>query len=309
MMPATEANPRGYWEAEPISELNDELLRELGGWWRIVPPLPDGWHEEPALDPFRERARELVDELFAGAEVAGFKDPRTSLLLPFWRTVVDVAATVLTLRAPAEVAGSLHRRDELHPEESASLWIDYTTAAWLNDPGCHVVTFAALLDDPVGGARAMARAVGLDEPDEQRTAEIAEFRDPALQRSAGFDAGDGPQVRAADALYELLAGDVPDLVRPLIVQLVADRNEARMARQRASELEGSEERALRYITDLAGSRVDAEIWRERAETYASSAERWRDEFDRLRNRKAVRYALKIAGAMPGGSGGGEGEGS
>lgn len=118
-------NPRGYWENDRITLLNDRLLAELGGTWSDPPVLAQGWENEPALEPFRRRARALIDARFSGAELAGFKDPRNSLLLPFWLSAVPIAGTLTCLRDPRAVAASLARRDGLDEETSARLWLRY----------------------------------------------------------------------------------------------------------------------------------------------------------------------------------------
>lgn len=59
----------------------------------------------------------------------------------------------------------------------------------------------------------------------------------------------------------------------------------------------AEERALRYVALFAATRVDADLWKERATRYQAEAERWERDFHRLRDRRAVRAALKVAGAF------------
>jgi len=101
-------NPAGFWENERVFELNDELLEALGGNATTPPVLADGWERASELDGLRTRAASLVASLADGAEIAGWKDPRLSLTLPFWRTVAPVAAgdgrrrrAVCRLRAPS----------------------------------------------------------------------------------------------------------------------------------------------------------------------------------------------------------------
>jgi hypothetical protein len=306
MMAATEDNPRGYWEAEPISELNDELLRHLGGWWNDVPPLPGGWAEDPSLDRFRERARSLLDELFGGADVAGFKDPRTSLTLPFWRTVTDVSATLLVLRPVDEVCGSLDRREGFEPERSAALWIDHTIAAWIHDPDRVVVTYPGLLADPVAEARRVASAFELGEVTERTAEAIEEFRDPSLRRSGGFDPGGGPQVRGAVALYALLTsgdapGDVPEGADGVLQRMWNDRDAVRRERQGVEEAERRVAELQREVEEAERRRRDTQAEADRVASERDrarrDAEKWRDEYQRLRERKAVKAALKTSDAL------------
>src|ERR1700704_4698211 len=82
-------NPAGYWENRDIKELNDELFAQLGGAWDQPPVLDPGWSLDGRLDPLRTRASEVLDDAFGapatGTSVIGWKDPRLSLVLPFWR--------------------------------------------------------------------------------------------------------------------------------------------------------------------------------------------------------------------------------
>ncbi|MEX0585828.1 MAG: hypothetical protein WD176_04250, partial [Pirellulales bacterium] len=44
LRPADRFNPTGYWEHQAFIDINDELLRRLGGSWRQIPRLlSPGW--------------------------------------------------------------------------------------------------------------------------------------------------------------------------------------------------------------------------------------------------------------------------
>jgi len=104
-------NPKGFWEQQPLVDLNDELLAKLGGPWWDMPSLPLGWHRDPELDSLRDRARSLVHELFPDGRQWVWKDPRASLTLPFWQDVIGPMRYVVCTRSPLEVAASLNARD------------------------------------------------------------------------------------------------------------------------------------------------------------------------------------------------------
>ncbi|MBW3621539.1 MAG: glycosyltransferase, partial [Actinobacteria bacterium] len=303
MMAATEDNPRGYWEAEVLSDLDNDILEYLGGRWHRLPPFPDGWESAPELETFRRRARAALDELFGDAEVAGFKDPRTSLLLPFWRTVRDVDASVLVVRDPDEVIGSVVRRDGFEAEKAASLWTDHTVAAYVHDPDRHVVVYEELLAAPAEGARAMAAAIGLPEPTDEVLAEIASFADPSLRRNRDHRAEDGPEVRAARDVHRLLVrGRGEPSVHGLLGLLWDERNGNRLRevelRQLNDEL-GIHQRDLRTAlrerdqvrAQLAQRTSDLNRRTNELQHAQRAAERWQDEHDRLANRRVVRLAL------------------
>lgn len=128
-------NPEGYWEQRPIMELNEAIFDALGGsWWR-PPEMPAGWQRRPEVEALVPRAREILASRFGEPEGSwGWKDPRTSLTLPFWRQVVPQARYVVCLRNPTDVASSLLRREpSTHTWDSAvALWLRYTAEALEN---------------------------------------------------------------------------------------------------------------------------------------------------------------------------------
>src|SRR5438874_666188 len=109
LMPAQADNPEGFWEHLGFVALNDELLNELGGAWDL-PPKADESFANPQLDPLRLKAQILI-EGFASASVWGWKDPRNSLTLPFWRDLLPELKTLIIVRNPLEVAYSMRERN------------------------------------------------------------------------------------------------------------------------------------------------------------------------------------------------------
>jgi hypothetical protein len=83
LMPAADENPEGFYEHLEFVRLNDEVLNAAGAGWDCPPAAGFDWDDE-ALDPFRVRAQRLAAPL-AERPPWGWKDPRTSLTLPFWR--------------------------------------------------------------------------------------------------------------------------------------------------------------------------------------------------------------------------------
>lgn len=196
LLPPGSDNPAGYFENKAIQELDDELLAHLGGAWDQPPVLDPGWELDPGLDAFRERARAVLDRDFGPiadrpAGPIGFKDPRVSLLLPFWRTVTPVVATVVLVRDPREVAASLATRNDLGAPEAAVLWLRYLLAATSNDPAHLLVLHRDFLDDLDRTLDRVVRHLGLPEPGSAARDAIRAHIDPGLDhhrsRSAGRD--------------------------------------------------------------------------------------------------------------------------
>lgn len=109
MVASAPDNPEGFWENVNFKELNDDILRLLGGTFDAPPSLPRGWHELKALDPLREKAGAMLRAL-AEAEPSGWKDPRNSLTLPFWSSLTTELKVIICVRHPLDVALSERRR-------------------------------------------------------------------------------------------------------------------------------------------------------------------------------------------------------
>jgi hypothetical protein len=123
LMPPAEENPEGFYEHLEFVRLNDEILNVAGAGWDCPPPDGFDWESE-ALDPFRERARRQAADLWVRPPW-GWKDPRTSLTLPFWRTALGPIRTVVVVRNPLEVMTSLHRRNAFSTALGLTLWQIY----------------------------------------------------------------------------------------------------------------------------------------------------------------------------------------
>ena len=100
-------NPEGYWEDEDFVSFHDDVLADNGTSWY----LENLQHELKINPAAAQRGRELVD---ARAEHAvwGWKDPRTTLFLDFWRETIPKAKFLLVFRRAEEVVDSLRRRGD-----------------------------------------------------------------------------------------------------------------------------------------------------------------------------------------------------
>jgi len=142
IMPPDAGNPAGYWQSLDMDQLTEDVLAHHSGDWDfLLPPMPPGWEREPAMAPFRQRAQQLIltmsqRERFAGLPVAGtarvatprpwgWKDPRCSLVLPFWKSVLPGLKVVVCLRNPVETARSLENHTGGTDSFSYNLWLRY----------------------------------------------------------------------------------------------------------------------------------------------------------------------------------------
>ncbi|MGO9344233.1 MAG: hypothetical protein ACLP6E_17235 [Acidimicrobiales bacterium] len=150
LLKETRGNLRGNWESTSLNLFDERLLGHLGGSWLAPPALRPGWQNDPALDSWKAEAFGIFAAVFGPRPIV-WKDPRASVLLPFWRTIVrSPEAAFLVYRDPSEVAASLHARDELRVTHALALWERYLRSATANLDGIptFVLSYASLLESP-----------------------------------------------------------------------------------------------------------------------------------------------------------------
>lgn len=115
LMPANNANVKGYFEPEDIAAEHDSLLRSIGSVWSDWRAIPAAWFASPAARDFRDRLAALYRANYADAALAVLKEPRMCRLLPLWDEIFQLLrvdpAFCFVDRAPLEVAQSLQARD------------------------------------------------------------------------------------------------------------------------------------------------------------------------------------------------------
>jgi hypothetical protein len=150
-----EANQKGYWESRSLTEFQESLLQKLGGDWARPPSLQPGWERDWRLVRRLGLARRTFRQVYGGAEQWLWKDPRTALLLPFWRRALRFEPIVVGIfRNPLEVADSLATRDKMPKRQALRLWETYNRALLANARGlpAFITSYEDLLNDPVAVA-------------------------------------------------------------------------------------------------------------------------------------------------------------
>ena len=134
-------NPLGHFEHKGFKILDESLLAHFGGSTDNPPDLKPNWQDDSSLQAVFEEARFLL-ATFKGKTVWGWKEPRTTLLIPFWRRLLPHARFVICIRNPLEVARSIAERDGMPLEKGFYLWNRYTRAAIGDTEGCpRIFTF------------------------------------------------------------------------------------------------------------------------------------------------------------------------
>jgi len=152
LMPADDYNPKGYWEDNDVYRLNNDILSAISLNWddtekfqfRKVSVFLDYLTET-----FSERALAIVHKKLQKSAKIIIKDPRFSILMPFWITILNQIEAekyyILVHRNPISVSKSLSKRNKFSKEHSLQLWYYYNGCALLDlMDKLHVVSFEGL---------------------------------------------------------------------------------------------------------------------------------------------------------------------
>ena len=126
LMPPSEGNVKGYFEDLDIVQFHEKALKA-----NHLPP--EGWTMVNQVNYIPEElkliAKEVIFKKRNQANITGWKDPRTTLFLEFWKTLLPEAKFLLIYRSPWEVIDSLYRRGDgaflNNPNLAINLWCSY----------------------------------------------------------------------------------------------------------------------------------------------------------------------------------------
>ncbi len=166
LLPPHPDNPEGYWENRNFMELNDELLSFLGGSWYLPPDSKLFLGTEHDLSNLVSKARKLVD-LFTDKPFWGWKDPRNSITLPFWQSLIPDLKIIISLRNPAEVVQSISRRDRFPEIFSFRLWQEYNQRLMNSIPSTNrlITHYNVYFSDPEAELRRLLKFTGIQVDD------------------------------------------------------------------------------------------------------------------------------------------------
>ena len=225
-MPPSSANPEGYWENMHFVMLNERIMSQFGGWWGNPPSFPARWEFAPEVDSLFAEAEELVGR-FRGHSSWGWKDPRSSLTLPFWRRVIPDLKLVVCVRNPLEVARSLSvRGDATSASQFFKLWLTYYRQLLSAIPPTQriVTHYQSYFQDARAELRRLSDWLGLQASDGALESACAHVS-AGLRHHHAMTAG-------------LVAADVPRKVLRLYLSLCAEAGPVyRQLREREREAE------------------------------------------------------------------------
>ncbi len=188
-----DGNPRGYWEHRALVKLNDDLLSAVHSSWK-VPPTEEGRKRLARLAKrgfLRRRAHKLLATLNANQTIWLWKDPRLSILLPFWKEIWGRVVYLVPLRDPMAIASSLCARRDFSMPSALLLWQKYMSTL-ISDEDVSRQTFffsyeELLRDSPKVCdriCRFLDKNTGMDDQNrERRLARMLDSIKPQLNRN------------------------------------------------------------------------------------------------------------------------------
>lgn len=185
-------NPEGFFENWPIIQLNQDLLSHQGGSWDAPPRNSVHAPSDPAMATMKSRGMLIAAGIAANrgdAPAWGWKDPRNSLLVPFWLDIVPNARLIVVFRDPGAVADSLLRRGGNHTREfGLRLWHDYYQSIFESADMASTlfVEYEAFFESPVAQAARIAAHLGLAMTEDSAATTSSQVN-RALRHDAGTD--------------------------------------------------------------------------------------------------------------------------
>ena len=197
MRPHPDNNEAGFWESQPIADLNDEALASAGSAWNDWRAFDSDWYGSPVAGQFRERAQAVLREQFGDSRLFVLKDSRICRLMPFWieaiRAIGAEPLVISPIRNPLDVAASLQARDEIDPSTGYLIWLRHVLDAEKasRSLGRAYVRYEILLSEVHATMDMLGDTLGISWPrrisvDAQM--KIDEFVLPALQHHRTDDA-------------------------------------------------------------------------------------------------------------------------
>ena len=189
-------NPKGFYEDTDVTfKINRGILRALNYPW-IAHGLAEHMrlHDDPMLIEYKNYAVELVRERLTHAACWGFKDTNTTVLLPFWQSVLSAAGAedsyVIALRNPLGCAHSNIKHSNLELASGLLAWLKNIILAIDGSHGKKrvVVSYDLLLNNVMHELLRMRHHLAIDACNqEEMEAYAREFVDKTLHHHAYAD--------------------------------------------------------------------------------------------------------------------------
>ncbi|MDO8344630.1 MAG: glycosyltransferase [Cellvibrio sp.] len=195
LLPAGKDNPKGFFEDKSINDLNIEMLDVIGQDWFSLSLVTDAQVEQLVAAGYLEKAADLLRAKMTGHEYFGFKDPRVSKLLKFWKKVFALLECetryVLCLRHPLSVANSVLKRNKTPIRKGYFLWLSYNLAIITEELSTPLVAldYDQLMESPGAQLEFLAQQLNLKIQPDLAAGFVEDFLDDNLRHTT-FSAAD-----------------------------------------------------------------------------------------------------------------------
>jgi GT2 family glycosyltransferase len=218
-------NAGGFWERPELVAIHDEILiaidRPIGRASHVL-PFPPAWWRRKEVQALKPKLIDYVErQLAKSSNLWGFKDPRTSRLLPLWWEVLrelDLRPLyVHALRAPAEASVSMSKKSAVRRLSVSSgelMWLTYNYDIVRYVTAEHptvMVDYDEWFDDGPAVAQRLADALGIG--DDLTSDDLVEcvhsvVRGEYRHEKAGKSAGPS-EIPLATMLYKAMTASNP----------------------------------------------------------------------------------------------------
>ncbi|MBV0891626.1 sulfotransferase [Paracoccus sp. Z118] len=325
LMAPEEMNPKGFFESDAVTGLNEQLLASAGQTWFSFPPFPHDWYRSAAAIEFAERAVETLRAEYGDSPLFAMKDPRICRLVPFWDAALRRAGCtplyVCTHRHPLDVASSMQHWAGYDMDYALLLWLRHVLDAEADSRGKPrvFVSYELLLADWQATIARIAATLNLDWPrspdaavEDMEELLSSKFRNFAVKGEDAATAKRLPEwVREVYAIVERWAGqgedaaDFPrldeiraqfDAMTPTMAGMVASFQSGAVERRQQGERIGRLE--TRLVEQAAGHAGQMQAAHEQI-ARLTSAQRQREQEVADRTREAAEANAALAALQVG----------
>jgi hypothetical protein len=182
----------------------DERVLQAANAWVLDPPPLDyvAALPEPQRVAFAQEASALLTQYAPDKPRFGWKDPRLSFTLPFWRAASPNLIPVIAVRKPYSVLSSIGAQLDRPVESMAGLWFTYYQHVFHHTQALNrfFVNFDGLLSDPLPIVMALATHLGIHVDREEVQRKLAEIIKPQQSKHSFAT----PAANAADVASHVL---------------------------------------------------------------------------------------------------------
>lgn len=209
MVAAKGNNEKGFFEDVDIYALNEQMLSALHNQWHELSFVGQDNVDYLCSEGYLEKAVDLLKRKLATTDVFGFKEPRTTKLIIFWKKVFSCLECdvnyILALRNPHSVAMSLQKRDSMDVYQGELLWLSYQLSALcaLKDDQWVILNYDFLVEQPEYELLRLARILNLPVDRFRLNEYVKNFIDQSLRHF-----GSAGKEKIAPVNSSSLAGDI-----------------------------------------------------------------------------------------------------